>query len=333
MKTTTLLLFFIVLTKLALADSFENEALKAAFCKGRMDKKSIQQRFLDQKEKLAFKNQGGIGGMGVCWWHSRFQRNAFYLANYQPQKPKPSHKEAKKIIRAIRSGKKVVNITGFSNLEEFSSFYQNEIQAELENWQVIDGFLKQKWVQGLSGRPRSASDLKKNMDRLYQDVEKKGQMGYMKIQSEGIEAHALLVGSMKKTSFGYILNIIDSNFPGEVKMLDYIEGDDRLHPYANVYLEFSKEAEKLQDIVAKSCSNELIQNSSDCKVQKSQGFLKNFSSDVKKIISNGKNNNIQLGQNRSNSSSTDCSIRREGSGKESPKARSKKVHLSGGSRQ
>jgi hypothetical protein len=309
MKKLAFLFFFLMIQP---SFAFQNEASKTLFCKGRQDKKLLQQRFMDPKEKLSIINAGGIGGMGVCWWHSRFQRNAFYLANYEPKRPKPTHEEARKIIKAIRSGNEVVSIPGFSNLGQFSQFFGAEIQQELENWQLIDGFLKQKWIQGLSGSSRSASDLKKNMDQMFQDVEEKSQIGYLKVQSKGVEAHALLVGSMKKIPQGYILKVADSNDPKQVRTLEYFEGDDQLYPYANVYVEFTSEVTKLQNVIAKACATPVNQNTSQCKPEKGQGKVGSLSKDVNAIIANGKNSKAQLGETSSHSQSTDCRSPRSG---------------------
>lgn len=330
MRKLALIPFFLMIHQ---AFAFQSEAAKTLFCKGRQDRKLLEQRFMDPKEKLSIFNSGGLGGMGVCWWHSRFQRNAFYLANYEPNRQKPTRDEAKKMIRAIRSGKQVVTIPGFSDLGQFSHYFGDEIQKELENWQMVDGFLKQKWIQGLSGSSHSAKDLKKNMDLLYQNVETNGQVGYLKIQSEGIEAHALLVGSMKKIPNGYNLKVIDSNFPKEVKTLEYLEGDDQLYPYANVYVEFTNEVTKLQNVVAKACSSSLTQNSSQCKTESALGKVGSLSRDVNAIVTNGNRIKRHLGESSSHSKATDCRSSRAQSNKESTETQSKRLKDSKGSRQ
>ena len=42
---------------------------------------------------MSFKNQGGLFNGGVCWWHSRFQRNIFYLSIFRPDLNKPLKSE------------------------------------------------------------------------------------------------------------------------------------------------------------------------------------------------------------------------------------------------
>jgi hypothetical protein len=68
---------------------------------------------------LDFTNPPGHFNAGLCWWHSRFQRNAFYLATYSPDSPRPNESQAKEIIAKIINGDEVVEIPGFENMNSF----------------------------------------------------------------------------------------------------------------------------------------------------------------------------------------------------------------------
>lgn len=242
---------------------FSSVESKENFCASRNSGALMKQRFFDPNERLDFNNGPyGLGGGGVCWWHTRFQRNALYLTNFEPSKEKPSLDEAKKIIRRIRNGDDVVNIPGFANLKEFSAAYSNEIIKELEDWQLVDGFVKQKWMQGLSGKSSSVSDMKTEMDKMYEKVAVNKQLTYAKVQLQGVTSHAMMVGEMEKTADGYTLQVIDSNSGSEVTTYHYKEGDDSLKLAPGMigdvdsfvpYVEFTNEVEKMEKVIASTC--------------------------------------------------------------------------------
>lgn len=208
---------------------------------------------------FSFENQGGLGNGGVCWWHSRFQRNSLYLTVYRPGEERPSQAELEKIIAKIRTGNSVVVIPGYSDFSEFSYKNQKFIQKELENWQKLDGFAKFGWVSGISGSEVvSANELKKMMDELYQNVEVEGNIAYQKLQIKGITAHAWLVVNMKQVNGGYDLEVLDSNFPSSTGFYRYRSGQTNFeHPYYGKftpYLERSDEMKAIKMAVMKQCN-------------------------------------------------------------------------------
>lgn len=210
---------------------------------------------------MAFRNHGGLANGGVCWWHSRFQRNALYLTIYKPSDAKPTKAEVQKIIDKIRSGKEIIEIPGFRNFYEFSSNHASEIQRELEQWQKSDGILKFNWVIGLSGdNVVSAEKMKEQMDELYQYVEAEGNIAYQKLQIKGVTAHAWLVLNVKATKNGYDLEVLDSNFPSQTSVYKYREGQTSFKHYAygefTPYLERKGEMEKVQMTILKKCNPE-----------------------------------------------------------------------------
>ena len=205
------------------------------YCAERIGKKSVN-RLLHRnrmRNRLAFPNKGGLFDIGVCWWHSRFQRNAAYLALFQPKLDKPGEDEVRKLIRDIRYGDRVVEIPGYTNLYDFSRKYSKLIQEELENWQHYDTFILQQWVKGISGKTEVlAKDLKKIMHSLYLSVNE-GNIVFQKLQLVGPIAHSWLVIDMKEhpKKDGYELFVVDSNFPTSTRLYSYKFGDTSLSYY------------------------------------------------------------------------------------------------------
>ncbi|MBY0415183.1 MAG: hypothetical protein K2Q18_13515, partial [Bdellovibrionales bacterium] len=147
---------FTILATLVLGLSLEVMAASPSqspeqFCADRSDTTYAKSLIKDSSNLMGFANRGGLVGGGVCWWHSRFQRNSLFLTIYKPAEKKPTKEEAEKIIGKIRGGKDIVTIPGYRNFSEFSYDQQPLIQAELEKWQKVDGIAKFSWVNGLSG--------------------------------------------------------------------------------------------------------------------------------------------------------------------------------------
>lgn len=249
----------------ALSLSFSAHAVnvsmsKSEFCSDRKSRNYARELLLDNENMLAFTNHGGLVNGGVCWWHSRFTRNATYLAIYRPELPRPSAEAAKKIIKAIRKGKQSVVIPGFANLREFSSYnaFAGLIQDELERWQKMDGFVRQAWIRGLAGSTSTTPEkLKSIMDELYNYVEVQGNVAYQKLQLPGVVAHAWLVVGMEKTHDGYELTVVDSNYSNPY-VVNYHEGMTHFN-YGGFgdfvpYLENEKELASMKGVIAKSCN-------------------------------------------------------------------------------
>lgn len=231
------------------------------FCADRTSVSFSKNLTKNSNNLMAFQNHGGLANGGVCWWHSRFQRNALYLTIFKPAEARPTKPEAEKLIDQIRSGKEIVEINGFRNFYEFSSVHAREIQRELEKWQKGDGIVKFNWAIGLSGdNVVSAENMKEKMDELFQYVEVEGNIAYQKLQIKGITAHAWLVVNMKETSKGYDLEVLDSNFPSRTSIYSYKEGQTSFNHYAygqfTPYLERKNELEKVNMTILKKCNPE-----------------------------------------------------------------------------
>ncbi|MBC7714856.1 MAG: hypothetical protein H7177_16030 [Rhizobacter sp.] len=258
MKSTILAIAILACSFGAMASTTASQSMDQ-FCADRSDLASVKDLTASSDNMMAFQNHGGIGGGGVCWWHSRMQRNALYLTIYNPAEPKPSNAEAAEIVAKIRAGKEIVVIPGYRNFAEFSYEHQAQVQRELEKWQKGEGILKASWVIGLKGDSTvAASELKSMMDELYKYVAVDGNIAYEKLQIKGITAHAWLVVNMKKNSDGYDLQIIDSNFPSQTTVYRYTEGMTSFyHQYYGSftpYLERTGEMEKVALTVLKKCN-------------------------------------------------------------------------------
>lgn len=245
--------FFSFSTLANLIPSTQNE-----FCTNHQDKSRIQDYLEFSENLMSFKNDGGVFDGGVCWWHSRFQRNMAYLAIFKPESPIIPKKEIRNLLNQIRNGKTVVIVPGFLNVKDFTQYYQKEIQGLLNDWQILEGGLQGGWQRGIQGKtsldPKVLSPM---MDRLYDYVENQKKIAYQKLQIKGITAHAWLVHRMKKMEDGYILSYVDSNAPQEVLTYHYKYTDRSffIKGYGNFvpYLEFVKEEERLTTVAKNYC--------------------------------------------------------------------------------
>ncbi|UXR65890.1 hypothetical protein EZJ49_06465 [Bdellovibrio bacteriovorus] len=204
---------------------------KAEFCA--MTTQDYRDLLMKKENHLAFVNEGGIGGQGVCWWHSMFTRNATYLAIYRPELPRPTRSEARQIIEDISANRGVVDIPGFRNLEEFSAAHRDQIQASLDAGQIVDGGILFGWVRGVTGNHEvHPQQLENMMNDLYSEV-RSGRVAYQMLQIEGIMAHAWLVVDMERDGDGYILKVLDSNYRDVYKVY-YKRGMKQLLDYDSV---------------------------------------------------------------------------------------------------
>lgn len=177
---------------------------------------------------LCFRNSGGLLGKGVCWWHSRFTRNALYKAYFLQEHPGPSRSEANRLIGKIMSGKEAVPIPGYGNLREFSRDHRRSIQAVLERRQVFEGVFRFAWVDGLIGRSSLApGKMGVLMDRLHTRASSE-ELTYVKFQTPGLDAHSLLITGVEPLPCdGYSVGYLDSNLPGH-SVTEYRRGEGSL---------------------------------------------------------------------------------------------------------
>ena len=264
MKSTLLAIATAMFSLNAMASWVTASQSMTQFCADRSSPTYVKQLIDSSENLMGFANYGGIGNGGVCWWHSRFQRNALYLTIYKPAEQRPTLDEAKIIVEKIRDAKEVIVIPGFRNFAEFSIDYRGTIQRELEKWQKGDGIIKFNWVVGLKGKSEiSAEKMKASMDELYRYVEVNGNIAYQKLQIKGVVAHAWLVVNMQKTANGgYDLEVLDSNYANMTNIYHYKPGMKGFNhaAYGNFvpYLERKEEMEKLRTIILNKCGSDSI---------------------------------------------------------------------------
>lgn len=219
--------------------------------------------------RMSFRNRGGIANGGVCWWHSRFQRAVWTLAEFRPELSKPSHAEAVRLIQSLARLSRVVSIPGYADLASFSADFKAEIQNELNQWQRRDGFINQAWIRGISGQSdmsRRPEKLKQHMDRLFQYSErgrKENFIPWIMLQLKGIDSHAALLTQMRKEGDGYSLSIVESNFPDKTFEWKYRNGDGQIEtslydtiPYSGLH----RDVKKMGKAVEAYCARPRIQS-------------------------------------------------------------------------
>lgn len=204
-----------------------------------MDTQNHYYKF-DNYEHLS--NEGGFLGIGVCWWHSRFQRAAWALSYYRPDLPKPDRKRAQEIIALIASMKSVVEIPGYRNFSEFSKEWPDLIQKKLESWQLKDGIFKFSWAGPIPGVVRriikgldnddsmNPRKLLERMRGLYRQVHDQKEVAFIKYFPQGVPgSHSLLIldmqPSIREGRPAYEIKVADSEFPGRVLPAYYVEGE------------------------------------------------------------------------------------------------------------
>ncbi len=193
------------------------------FCANVKDEGYASELLLLSASRLNFKNKGGFFDQGVCWWHDRFTRAAAYLTVYKPMDPKPNKDQAVRLIRDLRKMNTPVVIPGFSNLSEFSGYFENEIQSELDRWQQWEAF-SFGWLNGLEGSSEvTSNELAEIMDATFDRVVYQKQVVFQMLQHSGPTAHSWLVVKMKSTPTGYRLLVADSNLTN-LKVWEYKRG-------------------------------------------------------------------------------------------------------------
>lgn len=171
---------------------------------------------------MAFNNHGGLFNMGVCWWHALYQRAAWYLTVYRPELPKPTRKHAEFLVHEIAAGKRIVEIPGYSSFFDFSQEWSSLIQAKLEEWQLVDGFLKFAWIEGLNGNHVvPPSELAKEIDQIYHSTVVESDVQWVMLQFPGISSHGILSIDVVRHPAGAQMEIVDNNFVGQIKVMLY----------------------------------------------------------------------------------------------------------------
>ena len=177
-----------------------------------------------QENRIGFVNQGGMMNKGTCWWHSRFQRAMTYLAVFNPNAAMPEASQIQVILKKLQRGREVVEIPGYKNVREFTLINYRQIQKLFNDWQKDDGIKKFSWLNGLKGRSQvSAYSMQKKMNELFEEVEVKKRITYIKLQVPGIAAHSWLVLDVEVISDGLRVTAVEPNWK-DLRVVDYVRG-------------------------------------------------------------------------------------------------------------
>ncbi|MBS1961541.1 MAG: hypothetical protein JST04_04955 [Bdellovibrionales bacterium] len=221
----------------------------------------------DRGMRIAFENDGGLAGGGVCWWHSRLQRAAWYLARFDAMAPAPTRDEAKRLVRRLVSRKEVVTIPGYADFRSFTKDFEPVVQSELNAWQLRDAFINQAYLRGLSGvsHYRHPEKFRARLEKVfteYNEARARGDVVWVMLQMRGIASHASLIRGMELTpDGGFRIAMVDSNFPD--KLVEYVArpGDLELNPssiqvddYTSVpYAGFTRDLRRIHRAVERYC--------------------------------------------------------------------------------
>lgn len=260
--------------------SFAAPQSKAELCQN-YHNDEMQARLLKQENQLAFVNLPGIINNGICFWHSRFTRNAAALAYFSPEKAKPqSFPHARKtkgpfgpkqrsqkyivedsvedIVDKIAFGREIVEIPGFNNLNEFSKYFARPIYQRIMMWQLTESIFTQRilMLAAKGSYFTTPNEMQEIMDKLYAEV-RQGTPVFQILQHKGFsEVHSWLVLDMRPTATGYILKVLDSDFLG-VQTHEYKTGEDHLeHPTRGDFVPYTAydfELSRLQKLMNKRC--------------------------------------------------------------------------------
>ncbi len=267
-------------------------AFKIPFCsRNELDIAAALSDPNDTSGKLSFTNPEGVWAAldkklgthlfkgGACWWDSRFQRSAAYLAYYSPAKPKPTAAQAKKIIDQLIAMSAPVEIPGYADLDAFTADFVDAISDAFNAWMLKDWFaLHSTNDYALDKSSEDPAALQSRMEALYDRLLQQPQILFLRIHMTSFgpfDSHALLLTRISPlrgapvpgnpfaalTPVGYQLSVIDSNFPKAVSTLSYRFGDntirycdpdgdcDNLIPY----VDWDSDLARIDDAIAAFC--------------------------------------------------------------------------------
>ncbi|HXH73564.1 MAG TPA: hypothetical protein VNJ08_01265 [Bacteriovoracaceae bacterium] len=234
---------------------------KQEFCKG--NPRNIADRILGNSsdlksgksvtrmgETLAFVNPPGPVNGGMCWLHTRLQRQFTYLANYEPKAKRPTHEEAMEIIDRIVQRKGVTVIPGFNDLYDFSAKYEKELTKAIDvmGWKCVAN-PNDCLSRVADSYVNTPAELKSTMDTFYsRTLNNPGAIHSIKTRvigesikySSPLSAHSLNILAMEpirgKSNIigapgpieGYKMRIIDPNLQHKVETVTYKHNDTTL---------------------------------------------------------------------------------------------------------
>jgi hypothetical protein len=229
----------------------------------------IAKNATEYENLFAFANSSSESfvNFGICWWHSRFQRSALYLANFRPNLEKLEHNAYIPLIMDLIAMKKVVEIPGYRNFHEFTGEFEKEIIGALAEWQILDGAKLAPVIDGLSGSTHEpAVALRERMDQTYDRMLRKKAILWQQLILPGIGTHSWLLLDIQPIREGnadnpfivkgYKLAILDSNSPSRVITPSYHFGDSSISFYGEKMIpvtDHDDELPKFEDALREYC--------------------------------------------------------------------------------
>ncbi len=222
---------------------------------------------------IAFRNPSGPLHTGSCWSHTRFQRSIAYLGNFQPELPKPTEQQAAKIISDLISMNKVVPIPGFANVNEFTRAYQEQLSSALGNWYARCLFTGDCAHRAGDASSEDQSSLRNRMDHLSNRMFSHPQMIFLRMKGKAMgwtDSHSWLLLNITPlrakpeadnplaglTKTGYVLTIVDPNYPSLLQTVSYSYGDTSLRLDGDVLLpheDYDDDLTDFDDALTKYC--------------------------------------------------------------------------------
>lgn len=176
--------------------------------------------------------------MGLCWWHSRLQRKAAYLAVFRPDLPQPSLDDFRKIFHKLIFRFDVVEIPGFANLSEIKlREHVKVIEDLLSNQQIIEGVVRQSWIRNKIGGYKNGVKNLENEFLKAKSIIDQGDIAYVMLRKKNFSStHALLLTGYETEPTNsdqkcYTFSAIDSNNSQGNDQIKYCEGDSQLPKY------------------------------------------------------------------------------------------------------
>lgn len=165
-------------------------------------------------------NIDGPLNTGMCWWHSKLQRAAIYLAVFdRPNEPRPTSEEAKQIFRDLTQLTKVISIPGFRDWYHFTDVFRLEFYEVLGDWEISET-LRLEFVKGLRAlKPTDTFELQK----ISREVNEYKRVTFVLLKMPWLEAHSWLVTSYNGTAKNFEISFLDSKWPSGVQSFKSID--------------------------------------------------------------------------------------------------------------
>lgn len=212
-------------------------------------------------------NSRGDWNLGLCWWHSRMQRAAVYLVDFDPTAKKATKAEAKVIFAKLSHFEPVV-LPGYQSFANFSYDFKDEFTAELSRWQKRTTFEDPGIALGAWARKTFSSE-----EQLYREssVRLDGLLNDMQTQPRPIfimlsassGLHSFLITGFHASGDGTVrLQYFDSAHPGnphswmirwEGVMILLDPSRDTAETYLSFHTQFEKDFDAIEAGLRTKC--------------------------------------------------------------------------------